>query len=337
MLVIGIKGHELGAAERAQVAAPETSGVILFTRNFASREQVTALIAAIRAVRPGPFLIAVDQEGGPVQRFRDGFTRLPALARIGERDARDPAEALALAEEHAWVMATEMRAIDVDISFAPVLDLARGNVVIADRALSSDPERVSALGLAYLRGMRLAGMAGTMKHFPGHGSVREDTHIQSASDPRTLEELRRTDLVPFVDAIAAGAEAVMMAHVTYPAVDAQPAGYSGVWIRDVLRTQLGFKGVVFSDDISMAAAEGAGSIRARIDLHRAAGCDLVLVCKPDIVDEAIASQHGQAACADALLETLRGRVAQSWPDLVSNPQRDRFVARVTALDTKAAA
>jgi len=337
VLLIGIEGRELGAAQRAQIAAPETSGVILFTRNFASREQVTALIAAIRSVRPGPFLIAVDQEGGPVQRFRDGFTRLPALARIGERDVRDPAEALALAEEHAWVMATEMRAIDVDISFAPVLDLARGNVVIADRALSADPERVSALGLAYLRGMRLAGMAATVKHFPGHGTVHEDTHVQSASDPRTLEELRRTDLVPFVDALAAGAEAVMMAHVTYPAVDAQPAGYSAVWIRDVLRTQLGFKGVVFSDDISMAAAEGAGSIGARIDLHRNAGCDIVLVCKPDVVDEAIASQRGQSPCPSALLESLRGRIAQSWTDLVSNPQRDRFVARVTALDAKAAA
>jgi beta-N-acetylhexosaminidase len=336
-LVIGIKGHELGAADRANVAAPETSGVILFTRNFASREQVTDLIAAIRAERPGPFLIAVDQEGGRVQRFRDGFTRLPPLARIGERDARDPAEALALAEEHAWVMATEMRAIDVDISFAPVLDLQRGNVVIADRALHADPERASALGVAYLRGMRLAGMAGTIKHFPGHGTVPEDTHIESATDPRTLDELRRSDLVPFADAIAAGAEAVMMAHVTYPVVDARPAGYSRVWIHDVLRGEFGFRGVVFSDDISMAAAEGAGSIGARIDAHRDAGCDLVLVCKPEIVSEAIATQRGRAPCPGAMVASLLGRVAQTWPDLIDNPQRTRFVARITALDAKAAA
>ena len=337
MLVIGIKGTELSADERAWIVAPQVSGVILFARNFASREQVTRLIGDIRALRPDEFLLSVDQEGGPVQRFREGFTRLPALARIGERYAFDSRDALALAEEHAWVMATEMRAIDIDLSFAPVLDLRRGNRVIADRALHADPAQVSELGLAYLRGMRLGGMAATIKHFPGHGTVLEDTHVEHALDARTLEQLRASDLIPFADAIQAGAEAVMMAHVEYPAVDVNPAGYSKIWIQDVLRGEFGFRGVVFSDDISMAAAEGAGGIGARIDAHRAAGCDLVLVCKPEIVPEALATQRGAAPCAPARVATLRGGVAQTWPDLIDNPQRDRFIARLLALDTKAAA
>jgi beta-N-acetylhexosaminidase len=336
-LIIGISSTGLTGAEREWIRTPQVSGVILFARNFASREQVARLNADIRALRGDPFLVCVDQEGGPVQRFRDGFTRLPALARIGELHARDPREALALAEEHAWLMATEMRAIDIDLSFAPVLDLKRGNRVIADRALHADPALVSELGLAYLRGMRLAGMAATIKHFPGHGTVLEDTHIENATDPRTLDELRRSDLIPFADAISAGAEAVMMAHVGYPAVDAQPAGYSKVWIQDILRGEFGFRGVVFSDDISMAAAEGAGGIGARIQAHRNAGCDLVLVCKPDIVPEALLSQRDAVPCDPARVATLRGNVAQTWPDLIDNPQRDRFIARVTALDAKVAA
>ncbi|HWU51262.1 MAG TPA: beta-N-acetylhexosaminidase, partial [Tahibacter sp.] len=273
MLVIGIAGKELAAAERDWIAAPEVSGVILFSRNFASREQVTALIADIRRLRGEDFLLCVDQEGGPVQRFREGFTRLPALARLGEIYDADPARAIALAEEHAWVMASEMRALDIDLSFAPVVDLKRGNRAIGERAFHADVNVVSELGQAYLRGMRLGGMAATLKHFPGHGSVLEDTHFDAATDPRSLDELRATDLVAFADGIAAGAEAVMLAHVTYPAVDLLPAGYSRVWIEDVLRGDMGFRGVVFSDDIGMAAAESAGGVAARIAAHLTAGCD----------------------------------------------------------------
>jgi beta-N-acetylhexosaminidase len=235
MLIIGIQGKQLGDRERAWLAAPVVSGVILFSRNFSSRKQVQALIAQMRELRPGPFLICVDQEGGPIQRFRDGFTALPALDRIGACYDRDPRLALALAEEHAWLMATEMRAIDIDLSFAPVLDLKRGNRAIGERAFHADPAVVSALGLAYLRGMRLAGMAATIKHFPGHGSVAEDTHLDAATDPRSLEQLRQADLLPFADAMAAGAEAVMMGHVAYPQIDVQPAGYSPIWIQKILR------------------------------------------------------------------------------------------------------
>ena len=337
MLIIGIRAKQLAHDERAWIAAPIVSGVILFARNFESRDQVAQLVDDIRSIRDGVFLISVDQEGGPVQRFREGFTRLPALARIGDYFVRDPKAAVELAEEHAWVMATELRAIDIDMSYAPVIDLERGNRVIGVRSFSRDPALVSALGLAYLRGMRLAGMAATLKHFPGHGSVLEDTHIESATDRRTLRELRRSDLIPFVDSINAGAEAVMMAHVTYPDVDARPAGYSRVWIEDILRAELGFRGVVFSDDISMAAAEGVGGVDARIAAHRSAGCDLVLVCKPDVVAEAIDAHRDAEPCPEAKLATLRGGVAQTWRELLDNPQRDQFIARVTALDAPSSA
>ncbi len=329
MLIIGIQGTRLAAHEREWIEIPQVSGVILFKRNFASRAQVTALIAELRELRGDAFLISVDQEGGPVQRFREGFTRLPALARLGELYDRDAQAALALAEEHAWLMATEMRAIDVDISFAPVVDLLRGNRAIGERALHAQPAAVSALGLAYLRGMRLAGMAATIKHFPGHGSVLEDTHVDNAADLRSLDELRRDDLLPFADAIAAGAEAVMMAHVAYPQIDVQPAGYSRIWIEDILRGEFGFRGVVFSDDISMAAAESAGGIEARIAAHHAAGCDLILVCKPEIAPAALQAVRGAQPCDPARVATLRGGLAPTWDALADNPQRDRFIQNLT--------
>ena len=230
------------------------------------------------------------------------------------------------------MMASEMRAIGVDMSFAPVVDLARGNRAIGERAFHADPAIASELAHAYLRGMRLGGMAATLKHFPGHGSVVEDTHFDAAIDPRTLDELRATDLEPFADAIAAGAEAVMMAHVTYPAVDARPAGYSRVWIEDILRGELGFRGAVIGDDIGMAAAEAIGGIGARIQAHLLAGCDLLLACSPAIVDEAIAASRNATPYAPDKLARLQGEVAQTWSALVSNPQRDGFIARLAALD-----
>jgi beta-N-acetylhexosaminidase len=332
MLIIGLPGKVLTDEDRNWLATPQVSGVILFTRNFDSREQVTALIDDIRVERPDPFLVCVDQEGGPVQRFRPGFTRLPALARIGELHARDPAAAVALAEEHAWLMASEMRAIGIDLSFAPVADLGRGNRAVGERAFASDPEAVSELTQAYLRGMRLAGMAATLKHFPGHGSVAEDTHFDAAIDPRPLDALRETDLVPFVDGIAAGAEAVMLAHVAYPAIDARPAGCSRIWIEDILRGELGFRGVVLGDDIGMAATESLGGIGARIEAHLLAGCDLVLACGAAIVPEALAASRGAQPCAPDKIAALQGAVAPTWEALADNPQRGDFVARVTALD-----
>jgi beta-N-acetylhexosaminidase len=331
MLIIGIPDKTLTDADRALLAAPQVSGVILFARNFDHREQVAALIDAIRSERDDPFLLCVDQEGGRVQRFKEGFTPLPALATLGALWARDPAAAIARAEEHAWVMASEMRAIGVDLSFAPVVDLARGNRAIGTRAFEADPQIVAELAQAYLRGMRLAGMAATLKHFPGHGSVAEDTHFDIASDARPLAALRAADLVPFGDAIAAGAEAMMMAHVVYPAVDARPAGCSRVWIEDILRGELGFRGVVISDDIGMAASAALGGIQARIEAHCAAGCDLVLACDPVTAAAAIVASTHLTPCDPRKLAGLQGAVAQTWAALVDNPQRDRFIANVVAL------
>jgi beta-N-acetylhexosaminidase len=332
MLIIGIPGKTLSDDDRVWLSAPQVSGVILFTRNFSNRNQVTSLIDDIRMERPDDaFLICVDQEGGPVQRFREGFTRLPALARLGELHGRDPKRALALAEDHGWLMASEMRAIDIDLSFAPVADLACGNLAIGERAFHPDPAVTSDLVQAYARGMHLAGMAVTVKHFPGHGSVVADTHFDVAADSRIIDDLRARDLVPFVDGIAAGAEAVMMAHVTYPEVDVFAAGYSRTWIGEILRKEIGFTGIVIGDDIGMAAAESIGGIAERIEAHLAAGCDLVLACSPSIVDEAVTASAHMPACDLARVESLRGAVAPTWEALVDNPKRDKVIARLAEL------
>lgn len=319
MLVIGIAGKELSAAERDWLQHPAVGGVIYFKRNFASRAQVAELSAAVREAAPRPMLLSVDQEGGRVQRFTgEGFTTLPPLASLGERYAADPAGALALAEEHAWLMASEILSLGVDLSFAPVVDLGRGNLAIGDRAFHAAPAVVAEFTRAYVRGMQSAGMAATIKHFPGHGSVREDTHFDAATDPRTLEELQATDLVPFVAGIEAGADAVMMSHVAYPAVDPDPAGYSPRWIGDILRAQMGFRGVVFSDDIGMAAAESAGGVGARIHAHLDAGCDLVLVCAPALVEDSLRAMDVRPAHAGMALTGLLGRGPRGWDGLLAD-------------------
>jgi len=335
MLLIGLAGVALAPAEREWLQHPAVAGVILFARNFAARAQVAALIDAVREAAPRPLLLAVDQEGGPVQRFRDGFTRLPALARIGDTWDQDPRAAVALAEEHAWLMASEMRAVGIDLSFAPVADLRLGNRAIGERAFHADPAVVSALVCAYIRGMHLAGMAATIKHFPGHGSFVEDTHFEDAIDRRGLAEILERDLLPFRDAIDAGADAVMMAHVTVPAVDPVPAGYSRRWIGDILRGELGFGGIVMGDDISMAAAAPAGAIAARVDAHVAAGCDLVLACKPEVVPEALLAAAPHRPASRLLVESLQGRVAPTWEALAGNPQRDAAAARLLQLERAA--
>ena len=317
MLVIGIAGTTLAAEERDWLQHPAVGSVILFTRNFASREQVTELCAELRAAAPRPLLLCVDQEGGPVQRFRPGFSRLPELARFGTLYETDPAAALAKTEEHAWLMASEMRAIGLDLSYAPVVDLKRGNRAIGERAFHVEPAIVTELTRAYLRGMHGVGMAATLKHFPGHGSVLEDTHYAAAADTRPLAALEAEDLLPFRAGIDAGAEAVMMAHVSYPAFDSEPAGYSRRWI-DYLRGTMGFRGIVFSDDIGMAAAESAGGIGARLHAHYDAGCDSVLVCSPKLVADSLVA-IGDRRFDPNLFAGLLGRGAcPAWDSLVAD-------------------
>lgn len=316
MLIIGIEGTALASHEHRWLQHPAVAGVILFARNIADRAQSQELIAQIRASRDLPPLVCVDQEGGPVQRFRAGFAELPPLLRLGELHDRDPAAAVALVREHAWMMASEMRAIGVDFSFAPVLDLARGNLAIGERAFHRDPAICAELGVAYFQAMQAAGMRATGKHFPGHGSVLADTHHSQAIDTRSWEAIRDQDLVPFVAAIDAGIDALMLAHVTYPQVDELPAGYSERWIRHILRDELGFDGLVVSDDIAMVAAEGAGAISRRVQLHLDAGCDVVLVCKPEQVEEALdAVPWDHIDQAQDRLQAMAGGDAPGWSQL----------------------
>ena len=332
MLVIGIAGRELAVHEREWLQHPSVAGVILFSRNFASREQVAGLCAAIRAAAPRPQMICVDQEGGRVQRFRDGYCPLPSLDGFGRLFERDREAALELAREHAWLMASEIRATGVDLSFAPVVDLGRGNRAIGDRAFHAAPDIVAAFTRAYVAGMHDAGMAATLKHFPGHGSVLEDTHFDQAIDPRPLDLLRAEDLRPFVAGVAAGAEAVMMAHVTYPAVAPEAAGYSSRWIRDILRGEMGFGGVVFSDDIGMAAAESAGGVRARIDAHLDAGCDAVLVCAPALVADSLQAMDSRPAPPARGLSSLLGRGTLDWHGLLADARYDGVRSGLSGLD-----
>ncbi len=315
MLIIGISGHTLTDQEYTQLKHPSVVGVILFSRNFANKDQLQALCQAIRAASERPLLLCVDQEGGRVQRFKSGFAALPCLEQLG---ALNSDASLALAHEHAFLMASEIMAAGLDLSFAPVADLGRGNLAIGNRAFSAQPETVAACITAYVQGMQQAGMAATLKHFPGHGSVLEDTHFDDACDNRTLAEITQIDLVPFKAGILAGAEAVMMAHVRYPQVSAEPAGYSSVWINEVLKKSLGFTGLVISDDIGMAAAESAGGVGARIALHLNAGCDVVLVCPPVLVASALESMP-LGDYDYAKIDALRAKRQISWQNLAQQP------------------
>jgi beta-N-acetylhexosaminidase len=251
----------------------------LFARNYASPGQLAELTGAIHGLRKPPLLIGVDQEGGRVQRFREGFTRLPAAGRFAYLFRRDPARARAACASVAWLMAAELRATGVDFSFAPVLDLDRGlSRVIGDRGFGSSIDMVSSLAAAWREGAERAGMASVAKHFPGHGGVEADSHSELPRDDRDWATLAAEDLVPYERLIEQGLEAVMPAHVVYPRVAPEPAGFSPFWLREVLRGRLGFQGVIFSDDLNMAAAESGGGFRERALAAQRAGCDMLLIC-----------------------------------------------------------
>lgn len=277
-LIVGIAATTLEPAERERLLHPAVVGVILFSRNYVDSAQLKQLTTEIGALDRERLLICVDQEGGRVQRLRDGFTRLPPLAVLGRWYRSHPDRALDLAYRHGRVMAAEVLAHGIDLSLAPVLDLDRGSRVIGDRAFSDRPDAVVALAAHYLAGMRDAGMKNCGKHFPGHGSVAADSHHEVVRDERDAEALE-ADLEPF-RRLAARLDAVMPAHVIYPAVDDRPAGFSAVWVQTWLREQLGFGGCVISDDLDMLGAEAAGDLSARHRAASEAGCELALVCQP---------------------------------------------------------
>lgn len=277
-LMLDLEGTELSLEERELLQHPLCGGLIFFSRNFESVEQLEKLIHDIRAATPHRILLSVDHEGGRVQRFRDGFTKLPALATL-HRESKDEASALRAARHHAWLMASELRAMDIDFSFAPVLDLNYGvSEVIGDRAFHGDIDIVASMSKAYIAGMHDAGMAATGKHFPGHGAVIADSHLEIPVDERDFNTLNQYDMQPFTKSILNGLDAVMPAHVIYPQVDSQPAGFSSVWLQDILRKQLAFDGVIFSDDLNMEGASFAGNYAQRAEAALDAGCDMVLVC-----------------------------------------------------------
>ncbi len=292
VVMLDLAGLSITEEERALLCNPQVGGVILFSRNYASAQQLQDLVAAIKQCNDH-LLVAVDQEGGRVQRFREHFLRLPALRAIGIEYEKDAEQGLAAAKLCAWAMAAELMQYGIDISFAPVLDLYDANSpVIKERAFSGDGATVAAIAMAYIEGMHEAGMAATGKHFPGHGKVLADSHTELPTDLRSLDEIRRNDLVPFAECIEV-LDAIMPAHIVYPSVDVHCAGFSKVWIEGLLRQELGFDGVVFSDDLTMNAAHSAGTVAQRADIALAAGCDMVLVC----------NQPAQAAELVAYLET----------------------------------
>ncbi|MGH8228686.1 MAG: beta-N-acetylhexosaminidase [Steroidobacteraceae bacterium] len=330
-LMIDLAGPAIETEERELLRHPLVGGVILFTRNFTGSQQLASLTASIRESRSPPLVIAVDHEGGRVQRFKAPFSLLPAARRIGQAFDLDPRAGLALARHMGWLMAAELRSHGVDISFAPCVDLDRGmSAVIGDRALHARADAVGQLAAAYVQGMRTAGMAATAKHFPGHGAVRADSHRELPVDRRPFPDLV-DDLAPYRRLIEGGLPAVMMAHVEFPEVDARPASFSSRWIRGVLREDLHFQGAVFSDDLSMGGAARDADIVERAERVLAAGCDVVPVCNDraavvSLLERLHVEPH---PASQARLVRMRGRGGLPFAELRSGAEwreaHDRLV------------
>lgn len=286
-VMLDVVGTELSADDIKRLQHPLVGGVILFARNFESCAQLKALTASIHALRHPPLLIAVDHEGGRVQRFREGFTKIPPMREFGKIWDKNPKKARELAIETGWVLAAELRAHGIDFSFTPVLDMDYGDsLVIGDRAFHQDATAINELAFSLMQGLKKGGMSAVGKHFPGHGFVVADSHVSIPVDERSFDEIAANDMQPFKQMIDEGMAAIMPAHVIYPKVDDKPAGFSAKWLQKVLRERLGFNGVIFSDDLSMEGASVGGDVTTRSLAALNAGCDMVLLCnRPDMADE----------------------------------------------------
>ena len=309
-VMLDIEGTELTADDKKKLLHPLIGGVILFARNFSSRGQLVQLTTEIHALRTPSLLIAVDHEGGRVQRFREDFTRLPPMRELGRIWDEHPIKARHLAQQTGYVLAAELRAAGVDLSFTPVLDMDHGqSCIIGDRAFHHKPQAITELAHGLMSGLKSAGMTAVGKHFPGHGYIEADSHIEVPVDERTYLDIEKNDLIPFRKMIGFGLAAIMPAHVIYPRVDACPAGFSEIWLKKILRGDLGFEGCIFSDDLSMEGAAIAGNIMQRTKSALSAGCDMVLVCNnPEAADTLLAELRWDIpAISVARLARMRGR------------------------------
>lgn len=306
-MVVDVLGAALTDEDRERIRHPAAGAVILFARNYQNPEQLAQLTAEIERQREPALPLCVDHEGGRVQRFRDGFSAIPPMRALGKLWDRDRDAAREAATAIGYIIASELGAHGVDFSFSPVLDLDYGgSSVIGDRALHFDPTAVGALGAALVKGLAQGGVAAVAKHFPGHGYAQADSHVAVPRDERTFKEIARKDIAPYKQVIEAGLAAVMPAHVIYPQVDSQPAGYSARWLQEVLRQQLGFQGIVFSDDLSMEGAAVAGGPPGRARAALAAGCDMVLLCNnPAGLDELLESLKDMQLAKPERLERMK--------------------------------
>ncbi len=321
-VMLDLRGAELEADEREMLLHPLVGGVILFSRNYRDPGTLIALTSHIHALREPALIIAVDHEGGRVQRFLDGFTRLPPARCFGELYDKDEGRALSLVENVGWLLASELLSVGVDLSFTPVLDLDAGiSAFMGERTYHHCPDVVAELGRYLMKGMGAAGMMAVGKHFPGHGHVREDSHEETPVDKRRYEDILAADLAPFERLINAGLAAIMPAHVIYEQVDDKPAGFSRIWLDDILRNRLGFQGVIFSDDLNMAGAGVAGSYTARAYAALDAGCDMVLVCnnQPAAISILQRLQWEMQPGSQERLMDVRGREPErSYEDLLTD-------------------
>jgi beta-N-acetylhexosaminidase len=321
-IMMDVLGTSLTEEDKELLSHPLIGGLILFTRNYQSPKQLAELVNNIRLAANKPLLIAVDHEGGRVQRFRDGFSTIPAMGKLIEYADHDIAKAQQLAMQSGALMALEVQAVGIDISFAPVLDINGISEVIGLRSFHSQPEMVTPLALSFIEGMHSVGMKATGKHFPGHGSVQADSHVDLPIDNRSFAEITAQDLIPFQQLIAANkVDALMPAHVIYPDVDNKSVGFSRIWLQDILRQQLKFNGVIFSDDLSMEAAGSIGGYIERSEAAQEAGCDMLLLCNNrqaliNVIDNA---QLSHVSTSEKRIAEMLKTTDTSWQAMQQQP------------------
>ncbi|WP_299071762.1 beta-N-acetylhexosaminidase [uncultured Paraglaciecola sp.] len=326
--MLDVSGYELTHEEIEMLDHPLVGGLILFSRNYHDQKQLTDLVQHIRDTSRNQILIATDHEGGRVQRFRQGFNQIPAMGSIAQQTNDSSENAGYLCEQFGWLMAAELLAFDIDISFAPVLDIHGVSEVIGDRSFHQQPKQIVQLASEFIKGMHRAGMRATGKHFPGHGNVLEDSHVAMPVDKRSKNDIFSLDMAIFKAIHQQGLlDAVMPAHVIYPDVDALPAGFSQIWVKQILRQQLNFDGVVFSDDLSMQGAVQMGGIVERAELAIAAGCDMVLVCNDPLgatqVIDGLPTDLGLSKNSVARLKRLRKQQGMDFASLLKTTEHQQ--------------